>query len=454
MEKTIASVKTQSKDLDRVHKKKPFWASSDLVAILIALSLVALNLGFWYVKGEAFRAIKYPAWEGLDGLMGLVFREDFYFLFFLTGLALSLVFSAGQSLSSPGSLKTFLPAFVGLYFLASLVYLLSSQATFKEYLEYAFWALLIGLLGNNLLGLHKYLAPALKSGFYVKVGLVLMGAEVLFSNIASFGAYGIAISWVVVPIVIVFMWWFGIHYLKMDSPTMVMVLAVTTSVCGVSAAVAAAASIKANKEDLTFSVGISIFFTIVMMVLMPLFVKWVGFSELIGGAWIGNTVDSTGAVVLAGEALGPLASQVAAMIKMIQNVLIGFVAFILALFFAKREGGQKPGDKSEIWARMPKFIFGFIGMSLLFSFIIQPGLGVEVTNELISGLGTWKGWCFCLTFLCIGLETNFRDMVGKLESGKPVTLYVVGQTFSLILSLLVCWIVLGGHFFALPHLGI
>jgi uncharacterized membrane protein YadS len=244
------------------------------------------------------------------------------------------------------------------------------------------------------------------------------------------------------------------RYLKMKSPTMVMVIAVATSVCGVSAAVAAAAAIKADKEDLTFAVGISIIFTIIMMILMPVFIKMAGINELVGGAWIGNTIDSTGAVVLAGEALGHVGSQVAAMIKMIQNVLIGFISFIIAIFFAKRENTENDVTVSTIWQRLPKFIFGFVGMSMLFSFVIQPRFGVEATNILIKNLGTWKGWTFCLTFLCIGLETNFKELKDSFEGGKPVTLYLVGQTFSLILSLIICEIVLGGHFFPIPEIVI
>lgn len=456
METNAGRVKVYGKNEVREVEKPqpPKGRSSDFAALILGVIIVALTLTFWKISGVSINAIKYSSWSNFSELVGFLTSSDFFTKFIFTGVSLTLLFSISYKLMNKGKVVEFMKAFVVVYLLASLVYILSSQAVLKEYLEYAFWALFIGLIINNVFGLPKFLEKALHSDFYIKVGLVLMGTEVLFSNITKFGGYGIAISWVVVPIVILFMWWFGVHYLKMESPTMVMVIAVATSVCGVSAAVAAAASINAKKHDLTFAVGISIIFTIAMMVLMPLIVQALNISDLIGGAWIGNTVDSTGAVVLAGEALGPLASQVAAMVKMIQNVLIGFISFIIAVFFARREHKGSKTSMAEIWNRLPKFIFGFIGMSILFSFFVQPNFGVEATNTLIKSIGTWKGWCFCLTFLCIGLETNFKEMLTHLEGGKPVSLYVVGQLFSLVLSLGVCYLVLSGKFFPVPELTI
>lgn len=103
-----------------------------------------------------------------------------------------------------------------------------------------------------------------------------------------------------------------------------------------SAAIATAAASRAKKTDLAFAVGTSLIFTVVMMVGLPLFIKAVGIDQLVGGAWIGGTVDSTGAVVLAGQTLGDLGGTVAALVKMIQNILIGFIAFGVAIFFTTK----------------------------------------------------------------------------------------------------------------------
>lgn len=446
----LNKLEEKKKNLRGITLKKPFL-SEDYQAILIAFSLVGLVLVFYHFFNWEMMAVRFENYTNIQDLGGQILNPLFFFQWVFTGFLLGFFFTLFQVKPGESALKIFL-SFQVLYLLASLAYVFSSQKTMSLYLEYAFWALLVGLVLGNFLPLPSFLKRVLKPEFFIKTGLVLMGAEVLFSNITSFGIYGIGISWIVVPIVLGFMWWYGTRVLKMEDPGLVVVIAVATAVCGVSAAVAAAASVKAKKNHLTFAVSLCILFTILMMVVMPLAVQVLGLSELIGGAWIGNTVDSTGAVILAGEAVGPLASQVAAMIKMIQNVLIGLISFIIAMIFAKKEGGAKKETFSDVWSRLPKFILGFLALSLLFSFLIQPLYGIENTNKLLSILGTWKGWFFCLTFLSIGLETNFKSLIQDMDSGAPINLYIVGQGFSLILSLGICWFFLSGHFLPLPQI--
>ena len=125
------------------------------------------------------------------------------------------------------------------------------------------------------------------------------------------------------------MYHFGTRVLRMSSRSLVIVIAAATSVCGVSAAIAAAAASRAKTEELTLAVGMTLIFTVVMMVVMPLGIRASGMDTIVGAAWIGGTIDATGAVVAAGAMLGEAGEQVAAVVKMIQNILIGVVAFVL-----------------------------------------------------------------------------------------------------------------------------
>ena len=320
------------------------------------------------------------------------------------------------------------------------------------YLEWAFWALLIGLLISNTVGTPGWLKPAIKTEFYIKTGLVIMGFSVLFSNIAKFGLYGLGIAWIVTPIVIIFMWWLGTKVLKINNKPLVITLASATSVCGTSAAIATGAAAKAKKEDLSLAISISIIFTILMMVFEPMIIRWAGMNQMMGGALIGGTVDSTGAVVLAGEALGEEAAQVASMVKMIQNILIGFIAFFVAIFFATKV--DKTGDSKvgagEIWNRFPKFIIGFFVASLVASFIVKP-LGGDV--KAINGvLDQYKNWAFVLAFTSIGLDTNFKSLFKQMQGGKVLWLYIIGQLFNIALTLFAVWILLSGVLFEVPNL--
>lgn len=77
-----------------------------------------------------------------------------------------------------------------------------------------------------------------------------------------------------------------------------------------------------------------------MMVFEPVLIRVSGIGELMGGALIGGTVDSTGAVAVAGTALGETAQTAAVLVKSIQNILIGFIAFAVAVFFTTHEKMQ------------------------------------------------------------------------------------------------------------------
>jgi len=163
---------------------------------------------------------------------------------------------------------------------------------------------------------------------------------------------------------------------------------------------------------------------------------------------MGGTIDATGAVAAAGAYLGEKALYVAATVKMIQNILIGVIAFAVAVYWVTRverdPSGAKP-NPLEIWYRFPKFVIGFVLASILFS-LIYEGMGSDVGNVMITEgvikgwTGIWRGWFFGLAFVSIGLATDFRSLAVHLKGGKPVLLYVCGQAFNLMLTLLVAYL--------------
>ncbi len=445
-EKVVAD-KFQWSDL---YKKEDWWAIW-LGFIIILAGIISVTTGAF-----SFKAVKFPTWgtaEAPSIVSGL--NGGYFVSLLITFVVLLALFSIGAYFMGQNVPK-FALGFTGVFICAWLAYALAAQKTMSNYVEYAFWALVVGLLICNTIGTPEWIKPGIQTEYYVKTGLVVMGAEVLFSNITNFGIYGLAIAWFVTPIVIIFMWIFGTKFLKMVSKPMVIVIATATSVCGVSAAIAAAAASGAKKNDLTFAIGLSLMFTVLMMVFMPIIIKAIGMDAMIGGAWIGGTVDSTGAVVLAGEALGPVGGQVAALVKMIQNILIGFIALAISIFFAMKVDVDDSRDKvgaSEIWHRFPKFIIGFFVASVIFSFIIMPTFGQETYSAILKTFSNYKGWCFCLAFTSIGLESNFKEMAYYMQGGKPLTLYVVGQTFNIVLTLLVAWIMLSGIFLPIPNIA-
>jgi uncharacterized membrane protein YadS len=365
----------------------------------------------------------------------------------LLGVFLVALVAFGLGLAVMGQKATsFAAGFCFVFAGATLAYVLAGQTVVKSYnLEYALWALAVGLLVSNTIGTPRWVKPAVRTEFFIKTGLVLLGAEVLFSKLLILGIPGIFVAWIVTPIVLVTTFWFGQRILRIDSPSLNMVISADMSVCGVSAAIATAAACKAKKEELTLAIGMSLSFTVVMMVIMPVVIKAMDMGNVLGGAWMGGTIDATGAVAAAGSMLGEDALQVAATVKMIQNILIGVTAFGVAIYWVTRierdESGAKP-SAMEIWRRFPKFILGFIAASIVFSILYSAAAdGPEIVNATIKGsTKTLRGWFFCLAFVSIGLETNFRELAKYFRGGKPLILYVVGQSFNLCLTLFMAWL--------------
>jgi len=348
--------------------------------------------------------------------------------------------------------------FVGVFLLAIIAMTVGAQATIRSYgLSFEAWAILLGMLIANTVRTPEFVKPGLQTEFFIKTGLVLLGAEILFDKVMAIGIPGIFVTWVSTPTVLICMYIFGQHVLKMESKTLNIVLNADQSVCGVSAAIATASACRAKKEELALAVGISLAFTSVMMVAMPAAIIAMGMPAVMGGAWIGTTIDSTGAVAAAGAVLGPTALYVAATVKMIQNVLIGIIAFGVAVYWTavvepaeKIARGEMAADAKhkvsawEIWNRFPKFVLGFIGASIIVS-AIGGSLGDTLANAVVSeglvrGLSTpLRSWCFALAFASIGLSTNFRELAPYFKGGKPVTLYLTGQAFNMTISILLVY---------------
>lgn len=385
--------------------------------------------GTW--ERNPFDAFTKKGKDVLPGVMGAFFGS-------------LLIFSIGVKLMGH-SVSRFAWAFLVVFLLALFAYILTGQVVIEHYnLEYALWALAVGLLISNTIGTPIWLMSAVRTEFYIKTGLVLLGAEVLFSRLLALGLPGVFISWIVTPVVLVSTYLFGQYVLKIASRSLNMVISADMSVCGVSAAIATAAACKAKKEELSLAIAMSLCFTVVMMIVMPAIIKATGMSEVIGGAWLGGTIDSTGAVAAAGGILGETALTVAATVKMIQNILIGVVAFFVAVYWVtvveKTPGAPRPGV-IEIWRRFPKFVLGFVGASLVFSLLYaMGGHGESVVTAVTGSTKTFRGWFFCLAFVSIGLESNFRELSKQLSGGKPLVLYVCGQTLNMCLTLAMAYL--------------
>ncbi|MBN1992107.1 MAG: putative sulfate exporter family transporter [Anaerolineae bacterium] len=312
-----------------------------------------------------------------------------------------------------------------------------SRGIDKNPFEYPLVAAILGLMVNGILRAtktHDFVAPAIKTEFFLKVGLVLMGSKVAFGEIMAKGFGGLIQGLIMVTAVFFFTWWLAT---KMNiGETLKAVMATAVAICGVSAAIAAAGSVLAKKEEITYITALVIFTALPLMVIMPWLGGLMGLSPTVAGAWFGGNIDTTAAVVGAGTMYGPEAQQVAAIVKMAQNVLIGVVAFVLALYFVmvvERRPEERP-SAAIIWHRFPKFVLGFILLSILTSVNL-------FSKEQISLLSLYSKWFFALAFFCIGLELSTKE-IGKM-GWPPVIVYLAATVFNTCLALLAAWIIFG-----------
>lgn len=309
-------------------------------------------------------------------------------------------------------------------------------------IEIVLFSLLLGLFISNVIGLPEWLRPVLQTELFIKIGLVMLGAGIIFQELLKGGGLGVLQSVVVVFTVWYFTFWLCKQF-KLDDEFRMMISS-AVSICGVSAAIATSGAIEGDNKKLSHVISLVLIVAIPMMIFMPYIAKWMNMPPDVAGAWLGGTIDTSGAVVAAGTMLGDEALKYATLVKFSQNVLLGIAAFFISVWwtYSKKETNQpKPGLRT-IWDRFPKFVLGFIIVSLFFSFVLPSTLVASVKGN-IKDLQT----CFfAVAFACIGLETKFIDIF-KMENGRPAMAFIIAQVFNILVTLGMAYLVFGGILF-------
>ncbi|NLE35490.1 MAG: putative sulfate exporter family transporter [Bacteroidales bacterium] len=402
------------------------WASvvAGFVLILFVV-LTGYTIGTPSFGGKA-------GWSGGQDFSAMLGASSLWTSALYTFLIFGLIAVVGMVLSGD-SLKKYFTGFLSIFLLAILAQFVSSYAGFKNLgLETVLFSLLVGLLIGNLFRLPAWLRSGVQTELYVKIGLVLLGATILFKDILSAGGYGLLQAIIVVTVVWYFAFWLS-RKMKIDDEFSTM-LASAVSICGVSAAIATAGAINGDKKKLSFIISLVLIIAIPMMIFLPIIAKWMGLSDIVTGAWLGGTIDTTGAVVAAGTIAGETGLLYATIVKFSQNVLLGLAAFAISIFWAYRSKGTNEKGQHVpvriIWDRFPKFVLGFILASLVFSFLLSPETA-KASGKVIKSFSTF--W-FNLAFISIGLETRFADFK-HMESKKPFYSFLIAQTFNIFFTL-------------------
>ncbi len=325
-----------------------------------------------------------------------------------------------------------------IFVIGILAQLLAGYQLIKGFgLEYVIFALVLGILVRGMIGVPAWLAESLQSEFFIKTGLVLLGTSIIFHDIVKAGSLGLIQALIVVLAVWYFAYWVAKKFKIDEELTLMMSSAV--SICGVSAAIATCGAIQGDGKKLSYVVSLVLLVALPMMIFMPLIASQLHMDPSVAGAWIGGTIDTTGAVVATGAQLGEEALRVSTIVKLSQNVLLGLAAVAISFFWMASKKEKENETKSTpdwqlIWQRFPKFILGFLAASLLYSFVISEET-VAQTKDILKGIQTAL---FALAFVSIGLETDLSLLV-RTGNGRPALVFVIAQVFNIFFTLAIAY---------------
>jgi uncharacterized integral membrane protein (TIGR00698 family) len=293
-------------------------------------------------------------------------------------------------------------------------------------IEYVLWAILLGLLIANTVGVPAIFRAGVASyEFWLKAGIVLLGARFLIGDVMRLGGLSLGLVLVEVALSLTFMTllgrWFGLR------PKLTTLLAVGSSICGVSAIIAAQGAIDADEEDSSYAIAAILALGAISLLLFPLIGHSLHLSDRAYGLWAGLAVDNTAEATAAGALYSDAAGKVAVLAKTCRNALIGFVVLGYAIYWAsKGQAKTVTGKASFLWQKFPKFILGFLLISLLAS-------AAFFTKGQITALGNLSRWAFLLTFAGVGLRTNLKEL-GK-QGARPVLVGAIGEVAIALLTL-------------------
>lgn len=410
---------------------KKAWMHEDWAIVLLGGLIIFLALSGLVIP------VPFYSWKNGTDLVSTVF--SFTNLLYIGKQLLIVTPVAALAAALTGKpVKTTIPVFLVIFMITQVALVLAGNSMMKDLnLEAVIFSLALGLIIGNCFKLPEWFREVLNAELYVKIGLVLLGCSVIFSDVMKAGGLGLVQALVVVLSVWYFAFWLC-RKMKVDDD-LTMMISSAVSICGVSAAIATSGAIKGDAKKLSYVISMVLVTAVPMMIFMPVIANYFHFPEQVTGAWLGGSIDTSGAVVASGSLVGEEALKISTIVKFSQNVLLGIAAFAISVYWTYSKstatGSQEKPTLRLIWQRFPKFILGFIGASLLFSFVITPEANAAVKNGLKSLQGLWFG----LAFTSIGLETRFSDLF-KNNSRKPLWAFLIAQLFNVVITLIIAFI--------------
>lgn len=332
-------------------------------------------------------------------------------------------------------------------------------------------ALLVGLLIGNLSPRTvAFLREAIRPELYIKVAIVLLGAVLGVKSAEALGlASSILFRGLCAIIEAYLIYWAIVYYVARKwfhfNREWAAPLASGISICGVSAAIATGGAIRARPIVPIMVSSLVVLFAMVEMLGLPFLAQqMLSHEPMVAGAWMGLAVKTDGAAVASGAITDALIrakvladqgvayqegwiTMTATTIKVFIDMFIGVWAFVLAVVWCTKIE-PKPGERvrvREIWQRFPKFVLGYlIGFVVLLLIAVSSAHNLKLCKTMVAGADSLRVLFFALTFFCIGLVSDFRQLreqgIAKLAAVYAVCLF----GFILWIGLVVSWLFFHG----------
>ncbi|ACL22668.1 YeiH family protein [Desulfitobacterium hafniense] len=442
----------------QVETKKPtspsggwsdLWKKEDYWAVWLGLGVVLVAILLWSSGSTAMKwlAISVPSYSEFG-------KASSYISTHVGGIiALYLLFVVLFSIAVKilgHKLSQFIPGFTVVFIISLAVTILGSWDVMKKFnLEAPLLALAVGLIIGNFIKLPKFMDASLRTEFFVKTGIVLMGATLPFTLILQSGPVAFLQATIIAVTTYLTIYWAGTRLFGLDN-RFAATLAAGGSICGVSASIAIGGSVKAEKQHVSIAISLVVVWAIVMIFALPIFIKALNIPPGPAGAWIGTSEFADAAGMAAAASINEQAIKTFTLMKVVgRDMFVGIWCFIMAFIsitkWEKRQDGTKP-NAGEIWTRFPKFVLGFFVASIIITALVagaDPAASKDITAQVIGPLKELRNWAFIFTFLCIGLTTRFKDLTSV--GWKPFAAFTTGVLVNVPLGYILSVVVMGGY---------
>jgi len=437
---------------------KAMWLKEDWWAIWIGLGVVLLGIVLFMNGSPLLKSLAVNPggvkWVTFDQLLGhFANNAGKYAVQFVVFATIFGVTSAIMGIK----LGRFLIGFVFLYLLSVCMFSVGGWVNAAKYnLEPPLVALVVGLVLANALPLPKILDDAFRVEYYVKLGIVLLGATFPITLVVTAGPVAIGQATIISLLTALTIYFLATRVFGLDR-RLGAVLSVGGAVCGVSGSMAIAASVGAKREHVYTSVTLVVVWALIMIMALPFVSQALGLPAGVAGAWIGTSEFADAAGFAAASTYGKMvgnedvAIKAFTLMKVIgRDLWIGIWSLVWALIattvWEKQESGARPGV-GEIWRRFPKFVIGFFVASIIVTIYTQDydatTLKKVVKPALMDPMGALRGWAFIFCFLSIGLTTRFREL--KTVSRGALLAFSIGVAVNVVAGYLLSVHVFGNY---------